>query len=142
MRNSYELVIFVVALLWMPVAIADDWQPLASGPVTLEIDATSLQKHDGLIEARFRFNHATRQQTSKAGHAFRSSIVTIMFNCKERKYAPYKRLEYDGESGTGNEVNRVFLSGDAVKYYEPVPNSMADIMFEQACPPITPANSN
>jgi hypothetical protein len=60
--------------------------------------------------------------------------VNIIFNCKKGSYAPYKRLEYDGENGTGIEVNRVVLSGEKVKYYEPLPNSMADIMLEQVCP--------
>lgn len=126
---------FLIATCWSSVAIAADWKLLADDPkISLEFDGKILQTRDGLVEARFRFNHSTPQISNNAGRYYRSAIVHSIFNCKEKKYAPYKRFEFDGENGTGAEINRLIRSGSDVVFYDPVPDSMAQIMFDQVCP--------
>ena len=114
-------------------SIAADWRMIIDDPrVTLEIDSSSIRKNANQFEATFRFNHSENQKSAN-GATYASSEVTSLFNCEERKYAPYKRIEFEGHKSTGAEVNHVLRVGSEIGFYDPAPGSMGKYMYASVC---------
>lgn len=116
-------------------ALATQWEPIAEGAsVALEVDVESIRKiSEDIFEATFRFTHSSPQISQKSGTTYKSSEVTSFFDCKERKYAPFNRVEVDEIEGKRVQVAIVRIPEPKIQYYVVQPDSMNNVMQESVC---------
>jgi hypothetical protein len=104
----------VVPLIYFActVAHAASWKHVATFPtVVTEIDVKSVRARGGMIEGTFRFNHPTPQESHIASGQFMSAEVKLWFDCKQGRYVPYHRTEFEKTNGQGAVVGTFSVSG-------------------------------
>ena len=114
------------------VAQAATWTSFFASPeFEAEFNKDSIQPINNLFVANFRFSYATAKVNKENGASYLSAVVTSRFDCVSRRFAPYQRLEFSGQKGTGIQVAKISLPDAKL---EPITSGLInETMFDLVC---------
>lgn len=97
---------------------------------TVSIDLSSVGAHDSYKKAWVLVNHVS-PQTSPAGKIYRSQVVMVVFNCRERSQMPKQAYYYADPDGKGSVVDNFRMS--SLTFLDVPPNSIGDLQNTLVC---------
>ena len=131
MRIGIGMILLLAASAELPAA---DWVRVTRSPrFIMEVDAASLRSRGQYTEAQFRFDYQSSQQDPKTGARYLSAIVTLLFDCSHKKYAPFRRLEFSGHQAGGVTTGSIVRPDKEIRFVDSRADTINAKMLEYVC---------
>ena len=115
-------------------SMAASWVDFAHFPTLVaEMDVASVNVHGKLVEATFRFNYYASQMSRSSNESYQSAEVMALFDCQEKRYFPFHRIEYEKIHSEGAVVATLSTPNPEMRLIAILPGSMNEQMLNSAC---------